>query len=200
MLFLGNLKTYKLLMHNFKTLTGIAILSFVLVSCGYRFGEAPIPCQYATISVPYIINDSDGYLTQSVIRAISERQGPRYSQCTGDLILKVEIIDLCEENIGFRYDRNRKNKLTRTIIPTEGRAIAIVEVELIDALRSATILGPVRITETLDYDHDYYESRGGVNVLSLGQVTDYESARDAVQRPLYRCLANKIIEYVYESW
>lgn len=172
----------------------------LLPACGYQFSTTDIPAKYQTISIPYVINDSDGCLTQSVIRAVSEKIGPRYATCRGDLILLIEIIDIWEDNIGFRYDRNRKGKLTREVIPTESRSFITVEVQLIDGATSLPILGPVRLTEYLDFDHDYYESRYGENVLSLGQVIDLETARDTVQKPLYRLLANKIVEFVYESW
>ncbi len=42
----------------------------------------------------------------------------------------------------------------------------------------------------------YYSSRKGVNVFSLGQVTDIDEARDVAEYPLHRRLAQKIVDYI----
>jgi hypothetical protein len=142
----------------------------------------------------------EGLLTQSLVREISRRGDLTYVPFQGDLILEVNLLEVRDENIGFRYDRKKSGKLTKSVIPTESRAYALAEIRLIQTATQTTLLGPLRLTATVDFDHDFYESRGGINVFSLGQVTDLESARDAVQKPLYTELSRKIVEFIHECW
>jgi hypothetical protein len=82
----------------------------------------------------------------------------------------------------------------------ETRIIATVEISVTESGSCRTLLEPVRLTASVDFDHDYYFSRNGVNVFSLGQLIDIDSAYDAVQTPLHDLLARKIVDYLNESW
>lgn len=154
------------------------------------------------MTVPYVEGDKDGLLTSAIIRQISARGDFEYLCDGGDLILKVVVVDLSEENIGFRYDRNKEGHISkyRDIIPTETRLIALAEVSVMEACSGVIVLGPVRLTASVDFDHDYYFSRDGVNTFSLGQLSDIDAALDAVRRPLNEALARKIVDYVADSW
>ena len=55
------------------------------------------------------------------------------------------------------------------------------------------------IKASMDFDHDYYSSRHGVNIFSLGQLTDYDTAEDTVRKPLNDRLAEKIADYVINA-
>ena len=110
------------------------------------------------------------------------------------------IIDYYLENVGFRYDRKRDDRLSHSMSPTETRVKVLAEVAVQDCCSGETVLGPARIYASVDFDHDYYYSRDGINVFSLGQVTDFDAAHDAVQSPLNRVLAQKIVDYVIHSW
>lgn len=90
-------------------------------------------------------------------------------------------------------------KLSHDIIPIETRATLAAEVTLMSS-SGTTLLGPVRIYASVDFDHDYYFSPHHINVTSLGQLTDIYSARDAVKTPLFRALAEKITQYITQSW
>jgi len=172
-----------------------------LFGCGgYQFGQGnSLSEQYQTISVPYVVGDVDGSLTAAVIKRIVRSGAFEYRQIGGSLVLHIRQIEIHEENIGFRYDRKKRGKLTREIIPTESRMIDRVEILLVDSSGSA-VLGPVQLSASVDFDHDYYFSRNSVNIFSLGQLNDVDEARNAVQTPLHEAIAEKIVDYISQSW
>lgn len=175
-------------------------LSLSISGCGYRLGQGCIPETYHTVSVPYICGDIDGGLTSAVIKEVEANSGLKYVNSGGSLILSINLLDLRDQNIGFRYDRDKRDRITHCIVPTETRITAIVEVKVTEACSGKCLLGPVVLSSSVDFDHDYYSSRNGVNIFSLGQLNDIDAARDAVKTPLNRALARKIVEYVNESW
>lgn len=182
------------------SLTILLITSIILTGCGYQFGQGGVAERYSTISVPIVQGDRDGVITASIIRKITESGAYEYRNWGGALVLNVKVIDVRDQNIGFRYDREKGGKLDNTIIPAETRLTAIAEVSAVDSCSQCTVLGPVFIRACVEFDHDYYNSRDGINVFSLGQVSDYDEAYDAAQRPLSEALATKIVDYVNESW
>lgn len=162
--------------------------------------DCGLPSRYSTISVPYIEGDVDGSFTAALIRGITISGAFEYRSCGGALILYVKQVDLDEENIGFRYDRKKRGQLTKDIIPTETRTICTVEVSVVEAASGVTVLGPAILSGSVDFDHDYYFSRDGVNIFSLGQLSDIDAAYDAVQAPLNQVLTQKIVDYITQSW
>lgn len=182
----------------------------ILSSCGYQFGQGSLPQKYHTISVPYVKGDYvkgdyvkgdyTGKLTAELIHEIARSGAFRYDHDCGELILQTVIVDYKEENIGFRYDRDKELKRTHSIIPIETRATILAEVSVIDSRSGCVVQGPARISADVDFDHDYYFSRDIVNRTSLGQVADIDEARDAVLTPLNKILAEKIVDYVIHSW
>lgn len=182
-------------------LTLLLISGAGLSSCGYRMGLGEgLPTRYNSISIPYVQGDNDGSLTAAVIKEMAESGSFEYRNTGGRLTLQIKKIDLSEENIGFRYDRKKRGQLTKDIIPTETRITEIVEVTVIDSATCLNVLGPVRLAASVDFDHDYYFSRDRVNVFSLGQLSDLDEAYDAVEIPLQRKMAQKIVDYVNQSW
>jgi len=180
--------------------TCLLLLSLAATSCGYRFGHGGLPTQYRSITVPYAEGDLDGSLTAEVIRQFSTAGAFEYRRCGGDLILNIKVLDFGDEDIDFRYYRNKEGKRTSETIPVETRLTVLVEVVVIDAATGVSVLGPARIEDYTDFDHDYYSTRDAVNVFSLGQLTDFDEAYDAAQRPLNQSLAKKIVNYVCDSW
>lgn len=172
----------------------------ILTGCGYRMGQGELSSLYQTISVPYVEGDTDGAITSVLIKELVSRTPLEYQREGGALLLCVKIIDLRDENIGFRYYRKKKGHLTHSIIPTETRITAAAEIMLKESGSGEVLVGPVTIEANVDFDHDFYFSPDGNNVVSLGQLSDYDAAYDAVQRPLNQCLARKIIDYMIESW
>lgn len=177
-----------------------ALLLLLLTSCGYQFGQGGLASRYHSISVPYVEGDRDGSLTAAIVRQLTESGDYEYKNCGGALSLDVKVIDVNDQNIGFRYDRKKSGKLQKSIIPTETRIQAVAEVTVYEAGSCCALLGPVRIQATVDFDHDYYNSRDGINIFSLGQLSDYDEAYDAVKVPLSEALAKKIVDYVNDSW
>ena len=182
----------------------IVFLSFIplLSGCGYQYGQGALSSEYRTISIPYIEEDWDGQLTAELIKQISASGAFEYRLEGGELILKVVILDFDDENIGFRYNRNKRGAISKekSIVPDETRITADVEVSVVDAVSSKVLLEPVRITSSLDFDHDYYSSIDGVNIFSLGQFSDFNEALDAVHKPLNAVIAQKIVDYLTDSW
>jgi hypothetical protein len=177
----------------------LALASFSMGGCQYSFGRGELASQYSTIYVPYAEGDKEGDLTTQVIKCLSLR-GFRYVNYGGDLILNMKIFELRDENIGFRYDRKKCGKLKKVIIPTETRVTMVVEVTVIETSTGKTIRGPTRIKTSLDFDHDFYSSHHGVNIFSLGQLNDIDAAHNAVMKPLHRQMAERIVDYVINSW
>lgn len=175
------------------------LLALALSSCGYRLGTGGITEQYSKISVPYVKDDLDGSLTAAIIQEIGRSSSLEYTSCPEELILEVKIIDFNDENIGFRYDRRKRGGLKKRIIPIETRMTENVEVTLTD-LSGKVILGPAVVTASIDFDHDYYSSHHSVNIFSLGQLNDIESAEDIVHIPLNQRLARAIVNYILDSW
>lgn len=177
----------------------ISVLLF-LAGCGYQMGQEGVALSYRTLSVPSITGDGDGGLTSAIVKEVSRSGCFEYRQNGSAAILQVVLLDLKDNNIGFRYDRHKSGEIRHTIIPTETRLTGIVEVTLVDGCTGAAILGPVKITASVDFDHDYYTSRNGVNIFSLGQLNDYDEAYDAALHPLNVVLAQKIVDYICNSW
>lgn len=148
------------------------------------------------------MGDEEGALTADLIQQMSSISGLTYDRCRGDLVVVVELIDLSDENIGFRYDRNRKGEIlkSRSIIPTETRTTVWAIVKVLEEATGTVLLGPVQISASVDFDHDYYSSRNEINIFSLGQLNDYDAAHDAAYSPLYSVLAQKIASYICASW
>jgi hypothetical protein len=184
----------------------IAKISLILLAycfitgCQYQFGHGDLSQRYTTISVPYIEGDQEGELTAYVIKNLSASGVFRYMSCGADLTLKIKLLDLREENIDFRYDRKKTGELKKSIIPTETRVHAMAEVYLLEQGTGRTIRGPMNVTASVEFDHTYYATRDEINVFSLGQLSDIDAARDAVMHPLNRSLAERIVDYVINSW
>jgi len=175
-------------------------LLLVLTSCGFQYGSGELAETYSTVTVPFVKGDINGTLTAALIKNLSNSTPFTYEVEGADLILNVEIEEVDGESIGYRYNRKKDGRLKHEIIPTETRLIVFARVEVIDAACSKTILGPVMIGASSDFDHDFYTSRNEINVFSLGQVSDIDAAEDAVRTPLNQKLARKIIDYISNAW
>jgi hypothetical protein len=140
-------------------------------------------------------------LLTAVIKQFALSGSLRYVEEDGDLILQIKYLETDDDNIGYRYDRKKRGGLKKTILPSETRITALVEVQLIDALTQRVVRPLTRLNASVDLDHTYYSNRHGVNIFSLGQLNDIDAAKDmAIQGPLNRIIAEKITEYILNSW
>lgn len=178
----------------------LAILMLTLSSCQYQFGMGELPKSYSTISIPYVEGDLNGDLTAELIRQFSVSGALKYVPYGGSLILQVKYVDRHDENIGYHYDRKKSGQLKDYIVPTETRLFATVEVTLVDASHMQAIAGPMMITTSIDFDHEYYASYHAINIFSMGQLTDIDEARETVMRPLNERMAKKVVDYVVNLW
>jgi hypothetical protein len=188
------------LLSSFTFCSLIFIFLSTFFSCGYHGGQGGTLTAYRTISVPYVEGDWDGSLTAALIKQMSVSGALTYQNSGASLILKAKILDYRDDQIGYRYERNKHGKLRKVVIPDETRTTLTVEVIVVEAASGSTIMGPVRLSADVEFDHDYYSLPHHVNIFSLGQLTDIDSAFDAAQRPLNECLAKKIVDYVTSNW
>lgn len=176
------------------------LIFLVAAACGYRFEEESAIPRHATISVPYVEGDWDGSLTAAIVEQIGRTGCYTYQREGGTLTLKVELGDSTEENIGFRYDRDKHGRLRHSIVPVETRLKARVFVTLIETASGRALLGPACLTDCIEFDHVFESPLKSVNIFSLGQLSDYDDAYDAAHRPLNRALAQKIVDFICHSW
>lgn len=183
------------------------LLSFFflfLAGCGYHFQDT---AQRTTISIPYVKGDNEGQLTSELVHLISESGAYEYVQNGGNLVLQVSVVGDAQEKIGFQYDRKEfSKKIKKDLQPNENRRTITVEVSLLDVLEGKTISGPFRVSAFSEYDYVNVNSiydlsfvgpgnkRTTVLNFSLGQLDSIEGAQDDAIVPLYRQLAQKIID------
>lgn len=178
----------------------LALVALLLTACGYHMGYQGLSQQYSTLSLPYVEGDNDGSLTAAIAHQVAISGSFQYRVDGGEVILIVKTDKLGEKNIGFRYDRDNKGHVTHSIIPSETRLSLTAEISLVEASSGRVLLAPVKLTASVDCDHEYNYSRFGVNVFSLGQLTDADAAFEAARSPLHRRLAQKIVDYISNSW
>lgn len=184
---------------------GIKHFAFLLLlsSCGYHFENKEA---LTAISVPYVVGDSEGKLTQEIIRHLVSSG---VFECDHDApySLQVAFVDDILERVGYRYSREEATgKLKNHLFPTEGRRIIATQVSLVDNRTDEMIFGPCVVKANVDFD---YIDQGSVQSLtfvtprgfrestltfSLGQLDSPEGAQDDALSPLYRELARKIVE------
>ena len=187
--------TYKL-----RIVSIFCALGLLMSSCGYKYGHGPLLEKYSSISVPYIEGDKEGRLTAELIRQLSSSGAFAYKNNDGELVLKVEMLDTHDQNVGYRYARDENNNALDRIVPTEGRVGSLVVVSVEEAASGVVLLGPRRISSEVDYDYDPDLSQTNVTELSMGQFSAADSARDVAVRPLGKALADKIVNYVNNGW
>jgi hypothetical protein len=172
----------------------------LLTGCGYHWGNDPLSVSRTIVQVPYIEGDYTGEYTAALIHAITADGVLEYRRCDAPSILQVTILDWRENEVGFRYDRNKQEQITKTLVPAEMRLSVLAEVNLIDSNSGKVVIGPAKICASVEFDHEYYSSREGVNVFSLGQVTDLDTAMETITPVLAEALATKIVDFITNTW
>ena len=189
---------------------GIALCLILLMSsCGYHFvGDG----EQKTVTIPYVIGDVEGQLTNALIRQFSSTTQFAYHPSHGQLMLKVNLLEDTNDKIGFRYERQEfTGKIKKHLFPTENRRTLKAEVSLIACSTDDCVFGPVVISAHADYDYidegSLYDltcvSPSGkltpILAFSEGQLDSIEGAQDDVLTPLYRKLAQNILSAVFHE-
>ena len=181
-----------------------------LTGCGYHFNdddESTIAAgDVRNVSVPYIRGDSDGLLTAALIQALSSSGKFNCVQHDPDLVIDVAIVANNSEKIDYRYEHNHlKGKLVHRLVPVGTRRTIVTHVTLINGHTNEILKEPVAVKADAEYDYvDYNSIRDLLTItptgpqrtigFSLGQLDAIEGAQDDVSTPLYRRLAEKIVE------
>lgn len=180
---------------------GLLLLSlFLLAGCGYQFGHGSLVDDYESISVPYIKGDRHGLFTAAMAKELSTDGHLVYSRSNGQLCMRVEILDLVEDRIGYRYDLESDGTHSERLVPSEGRLTVEAELIVCETASGKRILGPVRFSTSVDFDHDFYTTPDRSPTFSLGQLDDIHVAREVAVTPLADKLAAVVVEYISHAW
>lgn len=166
-----------------------------------------------TVFVPLVPGDEDGDLTSEIIRTLNESGLVTVSRKRGDFRLEIAIQGGDIKTIGFRRDIEIvSGKPTKNLIATEGRKNVVLEATLFEGNTNRAAFGPYSISADADFDYvvgDAFKdlafatpAKPLVVVLpfSLGQLESSESAQEAAAKPLYRRLAQKIVDAIASEW
>jgi hypothetical protein len=163
------------------------------------------------VSVSFAEGDEEGKLTSEVVRALFASKLVDIRSVGGDYQLKLSILNNGAEKIGFRVDTQKVDgKIKRNLLACEGRKSVTVQATLFSGEKS--VYGPFQITSDADYDYVDGDSIQDLTFVSpsgqtltvlpfsLGQLESTESAQEASLTPLYRNLAQKIVDAISSQW
>jgi hypothetical protein len=181
------------------------LLLLLSASCGYHYKEQ---AEQVSLSIPFVKGDVDGRLTNEIVHALSSSGQFTYQAEDGSLILHVEVLADSDERIGYRYDRKttKEDKRRKNIVGTENRETINIRVKLINAATQEVLFGPRMISASAEYD--YIDSNSIRDLVfsnpdgkdatvinfSLGQLDSIEGAHDDAQAPIFRKLAQKLVD------
>jgi hypothetical protein len=167
-------------------------VSTLLSSCSsWHLANSMQSKNQVTVDIPYVQGDSTGALTSRLVEAVSMQPSFRVDE-SGQYVLRVSLLDTREEKIGFRYDPKKLKHGKEDLILSETRAEALAEVSLVDRYSNERICGPAYILGNIEYDHQENTIDNNINDLSLGQLSDIDTAQDVTYIPQDRDLAHKI--------
>lgn len=194
-----------------KRLRGIRLaMSLMMTACGYQwqpdFPEGLRP----TVSIPFVQGDEDGTFTAEVIQAMST-SGIADVRSQGEYTLRISIVGEGTEQIGYRTDPQKVDgKVRKNLLACEARRSMTIDATLY--LKEKMIRGPYRLSACAEYDYvdgdsiqdlTFVNSTGAVVTVlpfSLGQLESAESASWAATQPLYRKLAQKVVDTISSEW
>ena len=187
----------------------IALLSVVFGGCGYRWTAQD---GQRTISIPYIIGDSDGAFTAELIQQCCRSTNLSVAS-DGRYRLEVKVVQDSVDPLGYRRDPQKiDGKIRKHLTQNEERRTILVEVSLFDQQDQQPVFGPKRLSADVDYDYvdgdslndlQFQNAEGErwiVLPFSLGQLESQEAAHEASQRPLYQKLSQKIVDVISAQW
>lgn len=184
-------------------------ITFALLvsSCGYRFeADQQAPTTTHTITIPYVKGDADGKLTSALIQHLSSSGYFICVQNGGELLLDVVITADHADRIGYRYDRHGPTgERRRRLVAVENRRTITAMVSVVDSRTQTIVLEPTKVVASAEYDYINPDNIRDLVVntkkgpersitFSLGQLDSIEGAQDDVSTPIYRRLAQKIVD------
>ncbi len=150
-------------------------------------------------------------LTAEIIAAVGSSGVAEVRAQGGDYTIQVAIVSDATDKIGFRIDPQKVDKKVRNnLLATEGRRT--LTIEMFFCLGGEIVKGPYRLTASADYDYvdgDSIQDLTFVNPagetltvlpFSLGQLEPNESAAMAATRPLYKRLAQQVVDAIASEW
>jgi hypothetical protein len=185
-----------------------ALLLILSTSCGYHHTEEEgVSSTYQKIAVPYIKGDIDGKLTDALIKRLGQSAQLGYSSGLAALIFEGEVIGNAREYVGYQYDREPKSgKRINRLVPNEERREITIRFSLKEEGTGAVLYGPIEVTASSDYDFFDSDSLRDVSFIdssgqrqsslffSLGQLDSRQGASEIALEPIYRRLADEIIQ------
>ncbi len=183
------------------------VILLVLAGCHYRFEDQVCEERRVSLTIPYVQGDTDGMLTDELTRQCAQSGLFECVQNGGEYTLKVKMIADSNNRIGYRYDRNAQTgQVKKNLIPVEYRRSVLAEVTFIRSCSEEVIFGPEAIFADGEFDSvnpSVLDDLTFVNPLgirekiiqfSLGQLDSEEGGTDNVRVPLYRQLAQSIVD------
>lgn len=186
------------------------LLLSVLIGCGYHWqqmGEIP------SIAIPFVPDDEDGALTNEIATALTNSGLATVHYRDADYRLEVKIKNIDSETTGFRRDPQKiRGKVRKNLVACEARKTVTLEATFFEGKSEKIAFGPYIVAADADYDYidedslqdlAFINSEGAPTVVlpfSLGQLESSETARDAATRPLYRHLAQKLVDAFAAEW
>ncbi len=178
--------------------------ALTLPGCGYHLQDSP----RLSLSVPYVIGDEDGRLTDALVKEVARSSEFLYAiGRTGRLVLIGEIIKDTKEHIGFQFDRRPvSGERVNRLVPNEERREVTLRLTLCDAVDGKIVYGPIDVKESSDYDFvdpdslldvsfvDRNGERKSSLFFSMGQLDAREGASQVALENLYKKLALTTIE------
>jgi hypothetical protein len=175
-----------------RTVIFFVLGTLLCLSCS---GYHSLSTEFATLDVPYVKGDETGELTSSIIEAITSSSPYTYDQ-NGEYRLEVEFNEIKQENIGFQYERNQEGNLENKLVPSENRLFGNISFKLIENSNNQTVLGPIKIEESVDYDFDFQPTQSNINTFSLGQISYIDEATQSALTPLYERFAHRLVVFL----
>ena len=177
------------------------LLLLFLTACGYRFGRGEILERYSTVCVPFVEGDNQGLFTATLIRTLAAKGSVAYRSSGADLALRVSLLPPSDTNIGFMFaPKKKREEISKIVVSNEARLGIGARIMVIDRRTGCPLLGPLEVWSSVDYDFEPDLSNINENAFSLGQLEMHNIAQEAAFFPLYAMLAEKIVDYVNNSW
>ena len=191
----------------------LLLTCFIMCSgCGYKCSLTQNGKEHVSIDVPYAEGDTKGLFTRELIYILSTQSPYIYASSGADYCLDVVFLEKKDEKIGYRRDRDKNTgAILKNVVPTEGRKIVKAEASLKNK-EGDIVWGPCEFTSSSDYDYVDQDSLGDLSFInqqnqrqtvlsfSLGQLESIGEAQEASESPLYRRLAQKIVDSITITW